>query len=134
MSCLSWNCRGLGNLATVQVLQRLIRCKVPSIIFLMETKLTKSEMDKLKQKLSSYNFHVVECNTDLGGRRGDICLLWNDTVSLKIISESPHHIDAMVMMADNDKEWRLTGIYGWSEEHMKDCTWELIKGLALKTT
>lgn len=59
-------------------------------------------------------------------------MLWIDTVSVKIISESPHHIGAMVMMAHNAKEWRLIGIYGWSEEHMKDCTWDLIKGLTLK--
>lgn len=131
MSCLSWNCRGMGNLATVRVLQRLIKIKVPSIIFLMETKLIKSEMEKLRQKLNIYSFHVVDCDTNMGGRRGGICVLWNDTISLKILSDSTHHIDALVMAADNFCEWRLTGIYGWPEEHMKDCTWNLIKDLAL---
>uniref|UniRef100_A0A2N9EK22 CCHC-type domain-containing protein n=1 Tax=Fagus sylvatica TaxID=28930 RepID=A0A2N9EK22_FAGSY len=37
MSCLSWNCRGLGNPGTVQELANMVRVKDPSAIFVMET-------------------------------------------------------------------------------------------------
>ncbi|XP_050259980.1 uncharacterized protein LOC126705069 [Quercus robur] len=37
MSCLAWNCRGLGNLCTVRELGEIVRTKDPSLVFLAET-------------------------------------------------------------------------------------------------
>ena len=37
MSCIAWNCRGLGNLRTGRELVKIIRAKDPSIVFLAET-------------------------------------------------------------------------------------------------
>uniref|UniRef100_A0A2N9GPD6 Uncharacterized protein n=1 Tax=Fagus sylvatica TaxID=28930 RepID=A0A2N9GPD6_FAGSY len=37
MKCISWNCRGLGNQATIQELANLVRLKDPSVLFLSET-------------------------------------------------------------------------------------------------
>ena len=38
MSCLSWNCRGLGNPQTKAELADLVGKKDPTFVFLMETK------------------------------------------------------------------------------------------------
>ena len=45
MSCLSWNCRGLGNLRAVHALQRLISSQDPTVVFLCETKSNSRYMD-----------------------------------------------------------------------------------------
>ena len=37
MSCLAWNCLGLGNLRTGRELDEIIRAKDPSVVFLAET-------------------------------------------------------------------------------------------------
>ena len=37
MSCLAWNCRGLGNLRTGRELGEIIWTKDPSVMFLAET-------------------------------------------------------------------------------------------------
>ena len=37
MSCLAWNCRGLGNLCTRRELVEIIRAKDPTVVFLAET-------------------------------------------------------------------------------------------------
>lgn len=58
MSTLNWNFRGLGNPRAVRMLANLIHLKVPQIVFLIETKLTTSEMDKLRSKLG-YHISIV---------------------------------------------------------------------------
>ncbi|KAM0826239.1 hypothetical protein ACQ4PT_069012 [Festuca glaucescens] len=40
MTCISWNCRGLGNPETVHELHDLVRLEGPAVVFLIETKIT----------------------------------------------------------------------------------------------
>ena len=47
MSYLSWNCRGLGNPQTEDELIALVSNKDPKIVFLMETKLKKTSMERI---------------------------------------------------------------------------------------
>lgn len=51
MSLLSWNCRGLGNPATVQVLVDLVHSKKPDVVFLIETLVGLNKMQPIKTKL-----------------------------------------------------------------------------------
>ena len=68
---LSWNCRGLGHPWIVQVLIDLVRCKKPSIIFLMETLCSKNILESIKLKLGFDGLFVVDCV----GRSGGLALL-----------------------------------------------------------
>lgn len=63
MNALSWNCRGLGNQHAVSVLSHLVREKAPKIVFLMDTKQTVDEMQKIKDELNFKEdllYHVME--------------------------------------------------------------------------
>lgn len=51
MSCLSWNCRGLGNPRKVPVLKKEILSKGPTFVFLCETKVFVRELGRLVRKL-----------------------------------------------------------------------------------
>lgn len=55
MSCLSWNCRGLGSPCAIRDLKELIRNQKPSIIFLMENRLMHCTFLSLKNKLGFSN-------------------------------------------------------------------------------
>ena len=51
MNLLSLNCHGLGNQTAIEVLSHLVREKAPKVLFLMETKLSVVEMQRLQDDL-----------------------------------------------------------------------------------
>ena len=59
MSCLSWNCRGLGNPQTEDELVALVSNKDPKIVFLMEMKLEKIPMERIGRKMQFNNIFVA---------------------------------------------------------------------------
>ncbi|KAL4625527.1 hypothetical protein ACB092_05G032900 [Castanea dentata] len=124
MIVLSWNCRGLGNRRAVEVLSELVRKKTPTILFLMETKLTDRQMKPIKTEQGFYCLLAVSCND----RRGGLALLWKEEVTVDTQTYSPNHIDVIVH-TQTSPTWRLTGIYGHSVEEHKIETWRLMRHL-----
>ena len=61
MSCLSWNCRGLGNPQTEVELADLVGKKDPKMVFLMETKVDKEVIERISRKMQ-YKFFFC-CST-----------------------------------------------------------------------
>ena len=51
MSCLAWNCYGLGNLCTRKELVEIIRAKDPSIVFLAETLIDEVRLDMIQRNI-----------------------------------------------------------------------------------
>ena len=47
MKILSWNCRGIGNPATVKELRDLAKDYAPSVMFIMETQISKYQVEIL---------------------------------------------------------------------------------------
>ena len=72
MSLLSWNCRGLGNLQTVNTLAKVVNKEEPIIVFLMETKLKKEWLDLIEEKCKMKNCFVVPSI----GSSGALIMLW----------------------------------------------------------
>ncbi|MFQ6666963.1 hypothetical protein Gotur_033146 [Gossypium turneri] len=66
-----WNCRGIGNPAIVHDLKQLLVVTNPDIVFLSETKVRSSEMERIRIRCHTDGCFVVEAN----GRRGDLALL-----------------------------------------------------------
>jgi exonuclease III len=90
MIILSWNCRGLGNPKAIRALHEMVQSKVPSILFLIETKMDNSEMTVVRSRLGFHNALIVPSM----GRSGGLAMLWKDDVELAIQSYSHHHIDS----------------------------------------
>ncbi|XP_031099776.1 uncharacterized protein LOC116003973 [Ipomoea triloba] len=126
MSILSWNCPGLGNPATVQVLVDLVHSKKPSIIFLAETFAGTNKLSPIKTKLG---FHGLFCVNN-EGHSGGLALLWKEDTKVSITSYSKHHIDATISLSLVDIEWRFTGFYGAPERHRRPESWALLKQLS----
>lgn len=125
MSLLAWNCRGVGNPATVQVLVDLIHDKRPKIVFLIETLIDKNKFQPIKMKLGFNGLFTV----DNRGHSGGLALLWKDDTEVTITGFSRNHIDATVSLEGANK-WRFTGFYGHPKRSRRHQSWKLLKHLA----
>lgn len=67
MSSLSWNCRGLGNPRTVQVLVDLVKVHKPCFIFLYETLSWRARLDSTRVRLGYKGLFSVDCVGHSGG-------------------------------------------------------------------
>ena len=74
MSCLSWNCRELGNPQTVDKLVTLVGKKDPNVVFLMETKSNVEAIEKVRRKIQFAHKFVVPPPNQGGG----LALLWKE--------------------------------------------------------
>jgi len=92
MSCLSWNCRGLGNQQTVNELVTLVGKKDPKMVFLMETKSNSEVIEKVRKKIQfAHKFVVPRPNQD-----GGLALLWKEEIKVDVQTSSDNHIDVVV--------------------------------------
>ena len=92
MSCLSWNCRGLGNPQTEDELVALVGNKDPKLVFLMETKVEKVVLERIGRKIQKSNIFVVPRHNIGGG----LSLFWPIDTRVDIQSYHDHHIDAII--------------------------------------
>lgn len=126
MSLLSWNCRGLGNPATVRVLVDLVHSKKPEIIFIIETLVGNSKLQPIKNKLGFEGLFVV----DNVGRSGGLALFWKEGTEVNIRGYSRYLIDAEVRLEGGKDIWRFTGYYGCPERSRRAESWAFLKHLA----
>ena len=124
MRLLSWNCQGLGNPWIGRSFRKIVREQVPTVCFLMETRLDKEGFDNLYGNLPFQNKIIVK-HPDSGE---GLAFLWKNEVSLEVINFTVNHVLAKVTEEDGFV-WHLTGFYGWSEAQQKENSWRLLKYL-----
>ena len=125
---LGWNCRGLGNLRSVRALRDLMQRWKPKIVFLMETKMKKNQMEKEKFKLGLLNGLIVP----RVGRSGGLAILWDRDVKVEVQSYSGYFIDASMTDSDSGFQWHITGFYGNPKTHRRKESRDLLKYLSQK--
>ena len=96
------------------------------MVFLSETKRSKTEMENFVHQLGDFTGVYV----DARGRSGDLALLWDNSVSVQLLSLSLNHIDTTISLDGEDVIWRFTAIYGWSGSRDKWKTAYMISDLA----
>lgn len=129
MSCLSWNCRGLGNPRAVSFLKEIVREKRPSFIFLIETLCYRNKIEEIKNLLGYDDFVSVDCV----GHSGGLALLWRAIDSVHVLFQSARCIDVEVDL-DSVGSWRLTGFYGHPNRNHHQESWALLQNLATMST
>ena len=67
MSCLSWNCRGLGNDATVRELRELAKKFAPTVLCVLETQVNKARVEGLRHTLGYDKAFAVSSSGRSGG-------------------------------------------------------------------
>jgi hypothetical protein len=122
MSTLFWNCRGLGNDATVRELRDLVKEFAPSILCVAETQIHKCRVENLASTLGYDNAFAVSSS----GRSGGLGIYWNNEIKIDILPYSQYHIDAVVTPSGSD-QWRLTCVYGEAQASERHKTWDMLK-------
>ncbi|CAM8877435.1 unnamed protein product [Rhodiola kirilowii] len=120
MSCLSWNCRGLGGSTTVRSLANLVRSHKPSMVGVMETKADRKRMEFVQKQLGfKFGFSV-----ERRGKSGGLALWWKDSINVVVQSYSDYHIDVFV---EEEPPCRVTLFYGHPITNRRAETWNLLK-------
>ena len=98
MSCLSWNCCGLGNPQIEDKVIVLVRIKDPKLVFLMETRVEKVILERIGHKIQFGNLFVVARHNI----KGDLALFWPVDMNIDVQSFSKNHIDAIIDLRANN--------------------------------
>lgn len=122
MSCLSWNCRGLGNPRTIRDLYHLVNDKSPTLLFLIETKAKKERMHAMHCKMGFEGLFTV----DPMGKSGGLALFWRDSKEVEILQYSLSHINASISMPRRNYRWLLTCFYGHPDQGHRAELWNLL--------
>ena len=80
MSTMGWNCRGLGDPATVPELRDLARLNSPSILGVVETQIAKYRVEGLANTLGFDHAYGVGSS----GRSGGLCVYWKNPLVLDL--------------------------------------------------
>jgi exonuclease III len=115
MTLLSWNCQGLGSPQATRDLCQLAKENKPYILFLMETKCSKTRVEMVWVKLGFTGAFTI----DPIGRSGGLGLLWKEDREVEIQNFSRRHINAVVTK-EEAQPWKLTSFYGhskWAKRH-----------------
>lgn len=124
MSTLCWNCRGLGNAATIRELRNLVKDFAPAILCVIETQVNKKRVQGLTRSLGFHGCFAV----DSEGRSGGLGIFWKDFVDFGLIRFSRRHIDGTVTIQGREP-WRLTCIYRESDRSERYKRWQLMKDI-----
>ena len=127
MSCLVWNCRGLGNPCTGNELAETVPAKDPSVVFLAETWVDKARLKDVKRKIQFENMFVSLRNN----RGGGLVLFWRESVDVSVEGFDKNHIDTIINK-NKDNKWRFIGFYGEPDTQKRVESWDLLKDLNQK--
>lgn len=123
---LSWNCRGLGNPATVQWIKELHQQASLDIIFLMETKNPNNFVLKELEFLSADHSFIVPLERP---NSGGLALFWKQDINLQILSSSNNVIDTIV--THKGSSFFATLVYGEPEVSNRNFFWDALIDISL---
>lgn len=125
MKIISWNGGGLGSSQVVRRLQHMLKMYNPQLVFFMENKLSKIQMEKVHRSCGFLN----GINVSMMGLREGLFLVWRANVSISLKRYSSNHIEVEVENCDESLRWRLTGFYMSLNARNRQESWNLLCGL-----
>ncbi|KAK8335229.1 hypothetical protein V6Z12_A09G039500 [Gossypium hirsutum] len=129
MKIICWNCRGVGNPATVRDLKQLLVAIDPDIIFLCETKVSANRFDFVRRRCRMEGCLAVNAE----GKGGGLVMMWKESKKVEIQTYSGNHIDALVHMK-NESPIRFTGFYGNADPNRRQNSWNMLKRVGQTVT
>ncbi|KAK2634430.1 hypothetical protein Ddye_029222 [Dipteronia dyeriana] len=108
------------------------------------TKASNVQNDEFKDLPKSVTIDGVSLDTEVGskvdlsvsklvvdsvGKSGGLCMMWDNSIIIDILSYPPGHIDVRIQDKGN-RVWRFTGFYGHLVQAEKLNSWILLRRLA----
>ncbi|XP_017604816.1 uncharacterized protein LOC108451662 [Gossypium arboreum] len=122
MRIICWNCRGVGNPATVRDLKQLLVANDPNIIFFCETKINANKFDSIRRKCRMEGCLAVKVE----GKSGRLVMMWKDSKMVEIQTYCSNHIDLLIHV-ENDSPICFTGFYGNTDPNKRQCSWNMLR-------
>lgn len=97
----------------------------PNIVFLMETKLNKKGMEKVKERTGFIHGLIMPRSE----RSEGLAMLWRKDINLEIMEYAGNFIDAIIVEFSLGIRWRITKVYGHPETHRRKEPWDQLKYL-----
>uniref|UniRef100_A0A803NSM4 Reverse transcriptase domain-containing protein n=1 Tax=Cannabis sativa TaxID=3483 RepID=A0A803NSM4_CANSA len=117
-----WNCRGLGNAATVRQLKELIRKSNPEVLILSEVRLAEVKLHGLMGKL---HFPGI-CYVPPQGTGGGLALCWKLGVDCNIQDADKNKVIGIISSDPPELPWIIMGIYGPPSFGEKEEFWKKV--------
>lgn len=89
-SIMTWNCQGVASRQFLRVLKSLLQEYKPSVLALLEPRVSGRTADSIIKQTGYPNSHRIEAT----GFAGGIWLLWQDHMTLSVITNHPQFIHA----------------------------------------
>lgn len=124
MKILSWNCRGLGEPATVSQLQESIRLHLPDMVFLCETKEAVKYVSSVCRKL---NFGERWAVCEPRGKKGGMLIALKEGVEVKQIKKSEFCMEVQVENVDEGENFWAIFVHASTEASEEKDQWEILK-------
>ena len=99
------------------------------IVFLMEVKVGKAYIERIKNKLQFEGMFSIESVR----RGGGLALLWKEEEWVKLVSYSTNHVDVEVTISGM-ATWRLTRFYGMPKRSRRRDSWNLLRTLSSRSS
>lgn len=125
MSCLVWNCRGIGNATIVRDLCALVKEAGSHIVSLSETRQKVEKVRCLRSRLGLKGF--VGVNSE--GMSGGLALFWHKSVCMEVNVLNKRFIDAYVRLVSDGPVWHVTFVYGEPRVEHRHRMWDLLKAI-----
>lgn len=123
---LLWNCRGLRD-PTIDMLKVIINIYGPSIIFLIETRLSSKVIKIVSSKLGFQNVWDSAVTKAAAGEDNcvGLAMLMKPTMNVTFLGKTSNYLDFVITVDSTGEKWRLTGFYGHPK--LKNRSWEWLK-------
>lgn len=115
---ISWNCQGVANETTIAAINSLIDKNNLSMIVILEPKISGIDADRAIRKIGMKYSHRVEAV----GFSGGIWILWNDSITVKIVLNDWQFIVYKVLFPNNLTVF-FTSVYGSPQPCIRRQLW-----------
>ncbi|XP_075515886.1 uncharacterized protein LOC142550694 [Primulina tabacum] len=119
MNIMVWNCQGAASKPTRRVIKDLRRKFKPSVLGLLEPRVSGSQADEICKKMGFENWARVESV----GFSGGIWVLWEANICVNIVYTHPQFILFQVMV-DDQYPWLLSIVYGSPNAILRKILWQ----------
>jgi len=126
-SIMTWNVQGAGSVRFLNILKELIRKYDPTIMVLVETKISGRQAEEVCKKIGfDGQFRV-----DAQGFSGGIWLFWKaQLVQIQILTSNTQFV-SMEVTFNNLPSWTFTAVYASPQENSRQSLWQQLNEFSL---